>query len=90
MEIQQNYNIDDPLSVPVETPANPATLTITGPSSPVAEGDMATFTISADPTIDKKLIVEVDVKDLAAKGTNFVDKGESLCHINEPMKLVKH
>ena len=36
---------------------------------------MATFTISANPTINKNIIVEVDVIDFAAKGTDFVDDG---------------
>ena len=64
--------------VPIETPANPASLTISGPSGPVAEGEMATFTISADPTINKNIIVEVDVVDFVAKGTDFVDNGNHL------------
>ena len=77
-----------PLEVPIETPPNPATLTISGPSGPVAEGDMAMFTISANPTIDKDIIVEVDVNDFAAKGTDFVDDGNHFVELpaNAPMK----
>ena len=70
---------DPPLVVPIETPSNPASLTISGPSGPVTEGDMATFTISADPTINKNIIIEVDVFDHVAKGTDFVDSRKSLC-----------
>ena len=61
--------------VPIESPTSEATLTITGPSAPVAEGGTATFTITADPAADKDITVEVDVSDLTAKGTNFVDNG---------------
>ena len=64
-----------PLVVPIETPPIPAILTISGPSRPVREGNLATFTITANPTIDRDIIVEVDVIDFAAKGTDFVDDG---------------
>ena len=63
------------LEVPIESPTSDATLTIAGPSAPVAEGGMATFTITADPAADKDITVEVDVSDLTTKGTNFVDNG---------------
>ena len=89
------YIPDPPLVVPIETPSNPASLTISGPSGPVAEGDMATFTISANPTINKNIIIEVDVFDHVAKGTDFVDNGnhyiplmagESSATLNVPTK----
>ena len=82
------YISDPPLVVPIETPANPASLTISGPSGPVAEGEMAMFTISANPTINKNIIVEVDVIDFAAKGTDFVDDGNHFIKLpaNSPMK----
>ena len=69
----EGYNSGPSLEIPVETPDNPATLTMTSASRPVAEGGMVTYTISADPTIDKDIVVEVDVIDFAAKGTDFVD-----------------
>ena len=64
-----------PLVVPVETIANPAALTLVPFAPKVSEGGVARFSILADPTINRDIIVEVDVKDLATKGTNFVDNG---------------
>ena len=69
------YTSGAALTIPITSPTSPATLTITGPSAPVAEGGTATFTIAANPRADKDITVEVNVIDLVAKGTNFVENG---------------
>ena len=54
--------------VPVETIANPAGLKIAAMTPTVTEGGIARFSILADPTINRDIVVEVNVEDLAAKG----------------------
>ena len=67
------YNSAPAIVVPIETPSVTATLSIQGASEPVLEGESAIFTLNASRFADKDVTVEVDVKDLAAKATNFVE-----------------
>ena len=70
------YRESAPIYVNIENPTSPATLTIAEQFESVTEGNDATFTISANPTADKDILVNVNVEELAEFSTSFVDDGE--------------
>ena len=67
------YGSSVPKTVRVISPGSPARLIITGPDEPVLEGQLATFNINATIFGNREITAEVDVRDLATKGTNFVE-----------------